>query len=197
MSFVRRFPCFVAGVPYSVLGSGLILTLLLTYYVTRTTRAGEELRLATVVDESRHLVQIRLDTYVELLRAAAALFAASTSVTTDEFSLFAARLQIGDRYPGLQGMGLVRRFTPGEVAAGDPALDALLQDGITIWPPGRRPEYTPVVALEPETAPSCRAGTTGSRSVPPRAIGAAATRASPPLPHLTLVRETRDSASGF
>jgi signal transduction histidine kinase/CheY-like chemotaxis protein len=150
MSFVRRF-LLRRWVPYSVLSSGLILTLLLTYYVTRTTRAGEELRLATVVDESRHLVQIRLDTYVELLRAAAALFAASTSVTTDEFNLFAARLQIGDRYPGLQGMGLVRRFTPEEVAAGDPALDALLQEGITIWPPGRRPEYTPVVALEPET----------------------------------------------
>jgi signal transduction histidine kinase/ActR/RegA family two-component response regulator len=149
MAFVRRF-LLRRWVPYAVLSSGLILTLLLAYYVTRTTRAGEELRLATVVDESRHLVQIRLDTYVELLRAGAALFAASTSVTTDEFKLFAARLQIGDRYPGLQGIGLVRKFTPQEVAAGDPALDALSQQGVTMWPPGRRPEYMAVVALEPE-----------------------------------------------
>ena len=150
MSFVRRF-LLRRGVPYAVLSAGLLLTLLLTYYVTRTTRAGEEVRLATVVDEARHLVQIRLDTYVELLRAGAALFAASDRVTIDEFKLFAARLQTGDRYPGLQGMGLARYFTPEEVLAGDPALEALSRDGISIWPPGRRPDYTAIVALEPET----------------------------------------------
>ena len=150
MSFVRRF-LLRRGVPYAVLSAGLLLTLLLTYYVTRTTRSAEELRLATIVDEGRHLVQIRLDTYVELLRAGAALFAASNAVTTDEFKLFAARLQIGDRYPGLQGMGLTRYFTPDAVSAGDPALGALAREGIGIWPPGRRPEYTAIVALEPET----------------------------------------------
>ena len=150
MQFVRRL-LLRRWVPYTVLSAGLFLTLLLTYYVTRTTRAGEELRLATVVDEGRHLVQIRLDTYVELLRAGAALFAASNSVTTDEFRLFAARLQVGGRYPGLQGMGLTRYLTPEEVIAGDPALDALSKEGIGIWPPGRRPEYTAVVAIEPET----------------------------------------------
>jgi signal transduction histidine kinase/ActR/RegA family two-component response regulator len=150
MSFVRRF-LLRRWVPYAVLSAGLFLTLLLTYYVTRTTRAGEEMRLGTVVDEARHLVQIRLDTYVELLRAGAALFAASTSVTTDEFKLFAARLQVGNRYPGLQGMGLARYFTPEEVAARDPMLEALAAYGIGIWPPGRRPHYSAVVALEPET----------------------------------------------
>ena len=150
MALVRRF-LLQRWMPYAVLSAGLMLTLLLTYYVTRTTRAGEELRLATVVDEGRHLIQIRLDTYVELLRAGAALFAASNAVTTDEFRLFAARLQIGDRYPGLQGMGLARYFTAEEAAAGDPALDALAQEGVSIWPPGRRPAYTAVVALEPET----------------------------------------------
>ena len=149
MSPVRRF-LLRRWVPYAVLSAGLVLTALLAYYVTRTTRAGEEVRLATAVDEGRHLVQIRLDTYVELLRAGAALFAASTDVTTDEFKLFAARLQVGDRYPGQQGMGLSRHFTPEALLAGDPALEALAREGFSIWPPGRRPEYTAIVAIDPE-----------------------------------------------
>jgi signal transduction histidine kinase/ActR/RegA family two-component response regulator len=150
MSFVRRF-LLRRWLPYAVLSAGSLLTVALTYYVTRTTRAGEELRLGTVVDEARHLVEIRLDTYVELLRAGAALFAASNSVTTDEFRLFAARLQTGDRYPGLQSIGLIRYYAPGEVIAGDPMLAALASEGISIWPPGQRRDYAAVVALEPET----------------------------------------------
>jgi signal transduction histidine kinase/CheY-like chemotaxis protein len=148
MSLVRRI-LLRRWVPYTVLSAGLFLTILLTSYVTSTTRAGEEVRLSTAVDEGRHLIQIRLDTYVELLRAGAALFAASINVTTDEFRLFAARLQVGNRYPGIQGIGLAKHFTEDAMRAGDTALAELAREGVTIWPPGRRSEYTAIVALEP------------------------------------------------
>src|SRR5262245_46915849 len=111
---------FRLWVPYAVLVAGLVVTSALTYYVTRTARTGDELRFETTVEEARHFVQIRLDTYVELLRAGAALFAASHDVTIDEFRLFATRLQAGERYPGIQGIGFARYFTAQELAAGDP-----------------------------------------------------------------------------
>ena len=141
---------FRLWIPYAVLVAGLVLTALLTYYVTQTTRTGEELRFQTTVDETRDLVQIRLDTYIELLRAGAALFAASDDVTIDEFKLFAAQLQAGERYPGIQGIGLARYYRPEELDAGDPALDALTREGGRIWPPGRRDEFTAIVSLEPQ-----------------------------------------------
>src|SRR5262245_52287161 len=117
MSSVGRL-LFRLWVPYAVLVAGLVLTAVLTYYVSLTERTAEVLRFQTMVAESRNLVQVRLDTYVELLRAGAALFAASHDVTLDEFRLFATRLQAGERYPGIQGIGFARRFTPDEIAAG-------------------------------------------------------------------------------
>ena len=112
MSFVGRY-LLRPWVAYAVLCAGLVLTVLLTYYVTRTTRAADDLRFHTAIDETRHLVQIRLDTYVELLRAGSALFAASDAVTPAEFSRFAARLEVDDRYPGIQGVGFARYLRPG------------------------------------------------------------------------------------
>jgi signal transduction histidine kinase/CheY-like chemotaxis protein len=150
MSLVRRL-LLRPWVAYTVLAAGLVLTVLLTFYVVQTTRASEDLRFQTTVDETRHLIQIRLETYIELLRAGAALFAASDNVTPSEFRRFAARLQVDERYPGIQGIGLARYFHPDQLVPDDPALQELQKEGAVIWPPGRRAEYTPIILIEPRT----------------------------------------------
>jgi CHASE1-domain containing sensor protein len=90
-------------VPFAVLVAGLAVTGVLTWFVLRTTREADIARFQTTADEARHLIEIRLNTYVELLRACGALFAASADVTPGEFRAFVMRLQVGDRYPGIQG----------------------------------------------------------------------------------------------
>ena len=128
----------LASVPYLVLLATLVLTVLGTWYVLRTNRLRDDLAFRTAAGEAQHLVEIRLNTYIELLRACAALFAASDEVTADEFRSFITPLRLRERYPGIQGIGFARRIAPDDASR------------VRLWPPGRREEYTSIVYLEPQ-----------------------------------------------
>jgi signal transduction histidine kinase len=119
-----------------VLLIGITLTLLGTLYILRTSHVRDELRFRSVAEETRHLVEIRLRTYIEVLRATVALFGASDQVTREEFRAFVSHLRLGQRYPGIQGIGFAVRV-PND-------------DGsVPIWPAGERSEYTSILYLEP------------------------------------------------
>jgi signal transduction histidine kinase len=130
----RWFPR--ARAPYAILLVAVGLTILGTYYVQRTGRARDDLHFHATAEETRHLVEIRLHTYIEVLRAAVALFGASEQVTADEFRAFVSALRLGERYPGIQGIGFAARL-PNDGGA------------IPLWPKGDRDEYTSIVYLEP------------------------------------------------
>src|SRR2546427_4738601 len=138
-----------AWVPYAALAIALALTLLGTSYVMRTSHAQDALEFRTAADETRHLIEARIQTYIELLRAGAAFFAASDSVTTDEFHAFVTHLRLAERYPGLQGMGYAAHVRSGELRQIERQLAALGRADAGVWPPGRRAEYTPILYLEP------------------------------------------------
>jgi signal transduction histidine kinase len=125
-----------ARAPYAVLAVSVALTLLGTYYVLRTSSARDELHFRTTADDIRHLVEIRIQTYIEVLRATVALFNASETVTDREFRAFVSRLRLAERYPGIQGVGFAMRISPGDT-------------GIPLWPDGERDEYTSILYLEP------------------------------------------------
>jgi signal transduction histidine kinase len=130
--------------PHVVLLVGVALTVLGTYYVLRTGRMRDELYFRATAEETRHLVEIRIQTYIEVLRAGVALFGASDDVTTGEFRAFVAHLRLAQRYPGIQGIGFATRVAD--------------DDGkIFIWPRGDRDEYTSIVYLEPLDAINRRA----------------------------------------
>ena len=142
MPFLSRwFPR--AQVPYAVLMVSVALTLLGTYYVYRTGAARDELRFRATAEEIRHLVTIRIDTYVEVLRAAAALFSASETVTEREFQGFVGHLRL-ERYPGIQGIGFAMRVSEAD-------------GSIPVWPAGERDEYTSILYLEPRDERNQRA----------------------------------------
>jgi signal transduction histidine kinase len=106
-----------------------------TYYVLRTGTARDELHFRARAEEIRHLIQIRIHTYIEMLRAGVALFSASDTVTQDEFRAFVTHLRLRERYPGMQGIGFAMRVS---------------DDGsIRVWPAGERDEYTSILYLEP------------------------------------------------
>jgi signal transduction histidine kinase/ActR/RegA family two-component response regulator len=138
-----------AAVPYTVFAVAVVLTLLGTYYVVRTSRARDELRFVTASQEARHLIDIRLHNYVELLRSAVALFGASEHVSRDEFRAFVARLRLRERYPGVRGIGYAIRVAKEEVNDPGRHLDRLSIEDIRVWPPGVRDEYTAILYLEP------------------------------------------------
>src|SRR5882672_7559471 len=125
-----------AWVPYAALAIALALTLLGTSYVVRTSHAQDALEFRTAADETRHLIEARIQTYIELLRAGAAFFPASDSVTTDEFHAFVTHLRLAERYPGIQGMGYAAHVLPGELRQIERQLAALGKADAGVWPPG-------------------------------------------------------------
>jgi signal transduction histidine kinase len=138
-----------AWVPYAVLAVAVALTLLGTSYIMRTSQTQDVLEFRAAADETQHLIEARIQTYIELLRAGAAFFGASDFVTAEEFRAFIARLRLNERYPGIQGMGYAVRALPGQLRQIERRLAALGMADAGVWPPGRRAAYTVIMYLEP------------------------------------------------
>jgi len=136
-------------IPYFVLTIALLFTTAATYYVSSTVRNKERLRFENDVQTTQAKIRDRIETYVTLLRAGSALFAASEEVTPQEFRAFVNRMKLRDRYPGMQGIGYSVRVP---AAAKDAFIAQLRQEGINlnIRPNYPRSEYHAIVYLEPQ-----------------------------------------------
>ena len=65
-------------------------------------------------------IEAALAHYENALQAARSLWIASDSVSRNEFNAFARSLNLGQRYPGLQGIGWRSQVTDAGKAAGRP-----------------------------------------------------------------------------
>ena len=101
------------------------------------------------VEQTHVAIQDRMETYVAVLRATAALFAASDDVTRAEFATFATRLNLPERYPGIQGIGFSAHVSPDEVERLEADMQRQGLEGFRIWPADPRSEIHSIVFLEP------------------------------------------------
>ncbi len=146
--FPRRW-IWRGWVPYALLSFGCVLSIAVAFLVAADAR--ERARTDFVADavEIRQRIQERLNTYMELLQAGAALLRADQEINRAEFRAFLTGLDLQERYPGASGIGFVQRVHARNAAT---FLQLLRLDGLTglrIWPRGPRPEYYPLVFLEP------------------------------------------------
>ncbi|HEY0592286.1 MAG TPA: CHASE domain-containing protein [Thermoanaerobaculia bacterium] len=135
--------------PWVVLGISLVLTLASTLYVLETTRAKDESRFVNAVESAQETIAGRLETYVNILRAGAALFAADRDVTRPEFAAFVERLQLQSRYPGIQGIGFSARVRRSDV---DKLIRKAKAEGIEAfypWPESSGEDVHAILYLEP------------------------------------------------
>ena len=145
------------SVPYALLIIACLLSLGATWYVTATTEAQERATFLTDAAETRHEVQARLDTYIEVIRAGAALLGASNEINGSEFRSFVRGLHVRERYPGMAGIGFSQRVRRSDLR---PFVRMIQLDGVSrlrVWPAGQRPQYDPVLFLEPATDDRVRA----------------------------------------
>ena len=136
--------------PWLVLASLLTITAFAAAYVWESSHLAARARFdrdkRTALDD----IRFRIDTYVNVLRAAGGLFAAGENVTRDQFRSYVQALEIQRRNPGIQGIGLTLRVRPQHVA--DVIMDLRLNDfpEFRIWPEEPpREEYHAIVLLEP------------------------------------------------
>jgi signal transduction histidine kinase len=135
--------------PYLALGGSLALTMLAALLVSITADANDRLRFSNQVHQTQDAIAARVETYTSLLRGVAGLYAASETVTRSEFTSYVERLNLRERYPGIQGIGFSQHVLPGEVDAFGAALRRDGLHDVQIWPEGQRAEYFPILFLEP------------------------------------------------
>ena len=132
-------------IPYFILFSGLLATVAASWYISKSSNAQDELRFRSSSDQIQESISDRLDTYTSLLQASAGLFDASENVTGEEFRNFSERLQIRQIYPGIQGIGYIRRVLGKDIGS----LLASSPVTFRVFPPGDRSEYYPILYIEP------------------------------------------------
>ncbi|HEU4521812.1 MAG TPA: CHASE domain-containing protein, partial [Thermoanaerobaculia bacterium] len=128
----------------------LALTAFAAAYVWSSSQIAERAEYEREKTAALDDIRFRIDTYVNVLRAAGGLFAAGQNVTRDQFRSYVQALEIQKRHPGIQGIGLAVRVRQQHVP--DVTTDLRLNDfsDFTVWPetPARE-EYFPIVLLEP------------------------------------------------
>jgi PAS domain S-box-containing protein len=135
--------------PYFVLTTCLLITVLFSYTVARNARAKDQARFSNAVLEINTAITNRFDTYIALQHATTGLFAASHEVEFDEFHRFVEQLQLRQRFPGVLGIGFLPRIQPEQRPALQRALEFQGVKGFRIYPDYPRAEYYPIVYLEP------------------------------------------------
>jgi signal transduction histidine kinase/DNA-binding response OmpR family regulator/HPt (histidine-containing phosphotransfer) domain-containing protein len=94
-------------------------------------------------------VSARMDSYQQVLRGVAGLFAASAGVQREQFRDYVATLRLTERYPGIQGVGFNQLVPAAQKAAHVEALRRSGMAGYDIRPPGERDTTTSIIYIEP------------------------------------------------
>jgi CHASE1-domain containing sensor protein len=94
-------------------------------------------------------IRYRMDNYEQALRGGLGLFAASDSVSREEWHSYINVLDVQNQFPGIQGIGYSLWLNPSDVAA---HIGTIRGDGFpdyTVHPNHDRDEYTAIIYLEP------------------------------------------------
>jgi PAS domain S-box-containing protein len=130
----------------------LLLTAVCTGFFVMTARARDSARFETLVRMTHDRIAGHLDSDITLLRGAAGFFAASESVSAEEFRIYVERLDLKRHDPGLQGLGFSLRIPAREKEAWVERLRAEGLPSFHIWPEEPREEYHSIIYLEPQDA---------------------------------------------
>lgn len=93
-------------------------------------------------------IEGRMGTYRDLLVATQSLFEISVP-SRSEFSNFVSKLQITERYPGIQGVGFSKLIPAQTLAAHEAKIQSEGFSTYHVWPEGKRDFYTTILYLEP------------------------------------------------
>jgi HD-GYP domain-containing protein (c-di-GMP phosphodiesterase class II) len=135
--------------PWLVLSVCLLVTFSVWSVAHRNEIREAEFAFDTEVSDVHARVSARLDNYSYLLKGAAGLFSASSSVERQEFHDYVEKLQLEQSYPGIQGVGFAR-VVPAKDKQG--LVAAMRREGFAqfnIKPEGERDPYSAIVYLEP------------------------------------------------
>lgn len=138
------------ALPWFVLFVFVVLSILATRYVWTTTRSADRARFENAVQAANDALAARLDAYVNVLTAARGLVVADPTIRRETLAAYIRGLNIQQRFPGIQGVGVTVRVAPEQIPEIVREMRASGHPDFRIWPADERPEYHAIVMLEPQ-----------------------------------------------
>ncbi|HEX2728385.1 MAG TPA: CHASE domain-containing protein, partial [Rubrobacteraceae bacterium] len=139
---------------YGVLVVALLLTALAALYVRENVEARANERFDETSQTVQRALDRRMDTYVDSMLEGRGLFAASNSVTREEWSRYVAASDLQRRYPGIRAVGYAPRVT---LEGREDHVSRMREEGFRdyeLQPAGERYEYFPITYVEPFKGPN-------------------------------------------
>lgn len=137
--------------PVVVLLVSLLATLVETVYLYRTSVERDRARFRNAVQAAEDRLRTRIEIYVNALRGAASMVAASPEEIPqrEEFARYVERMRLADFYPGIQGVGLTIHVRARELADFEARMRQMVDPGFRVWPDDPRTDYYAIIYLEP------------------------------------------------
>lgn len=136
-------------IAYLVGFASIMLTLVAWHYAKELAETKEHAKLASESHVLADTINRQLGNYQQILDGLTGLFAASISVDRGEFHAYTKQIDAIRRFPG------IRRFAYCGMVRAEALRDHITEvraegfPAYTVTPPGSRPEYCPVIYLEP------------------------------------------------
>jgi signal transduction histidine kinase len=137
------------AVAYVVLGAALVLTGLAFLYVRHNVEERERERFEEITVSTERAVDRRMQTYIDAMLDGRGLFAASESVTREEWEDYVAGSDLERRYPGIQAIAYAERVPLEDREAHERRIRAQGFPSYALRPAGERYEYFPLVYVAP------------------------------------------------
>jgi PAS domain S-box-containing protein len=145
----RRASLRSAALPVVV----LIVSLAATGVVWYGLKAQAEANAAAEFEEDTRQISAtigaRMRAYKDALQSVVALFAASDTVTRDDWRRFVDGLELRRDYPGIEMLGLAKHLRMQQLAGHERDMRAQGFLEYRVWPAGNRDEYMAVTFIEP------------------------------------------------
>jgi CHASE1-domain containing sensor protein len=133
----------------AVLILGLGFTLVLVYMTYNNLRTAQMLSVAFQTADLQLKFESRLRTQAQILRSGVALFAASDTVTRQDWHEFYVNSRISRHFPGIQGFGYTHIVSPHDLES---HIRMMRDEGFPFYritPDTEREIYTSIIYLEP------------------------------------------------
>ncbi|HMJ13162.1 MAG TPA: CHASE domain-containing protein, partial [Polyangiaceae bacterium] len=134
---------------YWVLSVALLFTALGTFAYRGMVQERDLDTFRSSVRATQDRIQRRVETYLAVLLATRSLFEARSLGDLRQFRRYVRRLEIEQRYPGIQGIGFSLKLSREEKANVEQEMRRQGHAGFRVWPEHDRAEYHSIVFLEP------------------------------------------------
>jgi signal transduction histidine kinase len=144
-----------------LLGWGLFITALVWQQSLGEARQRAKIAFDAEVAEVRSDLDATLSAYTQLLRGAAALFAASPHVSREDWHAYISSLNLEQGYPALQAVAFAPTITDAELNGFVQEMRDSGLPGFVVRPPGKGEQHVVISYAEPPTDANAKARSVG------------------------------------